>query len=87
MSADERIHDAVAADNVRRFLAGTLTEPMPGTLAADVQAWALLNREQAFKAGLSFGRDEGRAAVWAEVQAAAKRAVEEAAAIIAGIKR
>jgi hypothetical protein len=33
---DDRLHDAVAADNVRRLLAGTLTEPMPGTLAAEV---------------------------------------------------
>lgn len=87
MSADDRTHDAVSVENVRRLLAGTLTEPMPGTLAAEVQAWALYKSAQAFKAGLSFGRDEGRAAVWAEVQAAAKRAVEEAAAIIAGIKR
>jgi transcriptional regulator with XRE-family HTH domain len=37
---DERLHDAVAADNVRRLLAGTLTEPEPGTLAAQVQEYA-----------------------------------------------
>ena len=30
---DERLHDAVSADNVRRLLDGRLTDPMPGTLA------------------------------------------------------
>jgi hypothetical protein len=33
---DDRLHDAVAADNVRRLLAGTMTDPMPGTLAERV---------------------------------------------------
>lgn len=84
MSADGRTHDAVAVDNVRRLLAGTLTEPMPGTLAADVRDWGLRAAAHALQQGRSLGRVEGRDQVWAEVQAAAKRAVEEA--IIAGIK-
>ena len=38
MSADtdERLHDAVSAENVRRLLAGLIDNPMPGTLAAQV---------------------------------------------------
>lgn len=39
---DERLHDAVAADNVRRLLAGTLKDPMPGTLAAQVDKFGRL---------------------------------------------
>jgi hypothetical protein len=33
---DDRLHDAVSADNVRRLLAGILTDPMPGTMAEQV---------------------------------------------------
>ena len=79
---DPRLHDAVSADNVRRLLAGTLTDPMPGTLAAEVAAWGLFRSAQGFKAGHRFGREE----VWSEVQAAAKRAVDEAAAILAMVQ-
>lgn len=55
--ADERLHDAVSADNVRRMLAGTLTDPMPGTLAAEVEervgTIATAAFDAGFKAGLS----------------------------------
>lgn len=34
---DELIADAIAAQNVRKVLDGTLTDPLPGTLAAAVK--------------------------------------------------
>jgi hypothetical protein len=53
---DDRLHDAVSADNVRRLLAGTLTDPMPGTLAAEIEACANSSFDVGFKAGKIQGR-------------------------------
>lgn len=86
MSTDDRTHADVAVDNVRRLLAGTLTDPAPGTLAADVRDWALRASGHAFQSGRNFGRAEGRDEVHREVRAAAERAVKQAVDIL-GIKR
>lgn len=82
MTDDPRLHDAVSAENVRRMLDGRLTDPLPGTLAAEVRDWGTLKSAQGFQAGRRAGREE----VWAEVQAAAKKAVAEAADILKGFR-
>lgn len=48
---DERLHDAVAADNVRRLLDGTLIDPMPGTLAARIAESTESIAKAAFESG------------------------------------
>lgn len=57
---DDRLHDAVSADNVRRLLAGTLTDPMPGTLAAEVEARVDSIAGAAFDVGFKAGKIQGR---------------------------
>lgn len=52
---DERLHDAVSADNVRRLLAGTLIDPKPGTLAAEIEARVGTIATAAFDAGFEAG--------------------------------
>lgn len=53
---DERLHDAVSADNVRRLLDGTLIDPMPGTLAALVDEDIREAERLAFESGLEHAR-------------------------------
>lgn len=68
---DPRLSDAVAAANVRAFLAGALKEPAAGTLAAEVREWELAMHATGFKEGRRFGRD----AVLGEIRTAAQSAL------------
>lgn len=79
---DPRLSDAVAAENVRAFLAGDCKEPAPGTLAAEVREWGLRQHVQGFTAGRRFGRE----AVLGELRTAAQGALLEVQASLAELQ-